>query len=460
MPGLRLLKPTVSFAELNPMINVLEHGVIADGATANTRAIQALIDECARSGGGTLVFPAGRYLSGGLELRDDIHLHFEAGAVLLGNPDIADYTHYNPSPVPFYEGRNGVRALLFAHKAKRIRLSGAGTVDGQGGLLVMRPGDLWTAVPRNILFMECEDVVVEGLRLRNSGFWMQHYLKCVKVRLRGLDVFNHDGFCNNDGCDIDSCSDVVVSDCVIDSHDDAICLKSGADCPTENVVVTNCLTRTHCNHFKTGTESNGGFRNITVSNLQMVPSRVEETEKGTQGGDWRGACGIAIGCVDGGMLENISISHVQMDQVRVPFFIKLGDRGRVASGEKEEIPVQFARNLSISHVSARRAGPRGGYIMGLPEEPVRGVRIENCDLEFEGRGDDALAESSVDSNRDSYPSCDAFGMLPSYALFLRDAEDVKLSNLVFRTIALDARPALRWQRFRKLQIDSVSEKHR
>jgi hypothetical protein len=159
------------------------------------------------------------------------------------------------------------------------------------------------------------------------------------------------------------------------------------------------------------------------------------------------------------MLENISVSHVQMDQVRVPFFIKLGDRGRVASGENEEIPVQFARNLSISHVSARRAGPRGGYIMGLPEEPVRGVRIENCDLEFEGGGDDALAESSVESKRDSYPSCDAFGLLPSYALFLRDAEDVKLSNLVFRTIAPDARPALRWQRVRNLEIDSVREKN-
>jgi hypothetical protein len=97
--------------------------------------------------------------------------------------------------------------------------------------------------------------------------------------------------------------------------------------------------------------------------------------------------------------------------------------------------------------------------MGLPEEPVRGVRIENCDLEFEGGGDDALAASSVDSKRDSYPSCDAFGMLPSYALFLRDAEDVKLSNLVFRTRAPDARPALRWQRVRNLEIDSVREKN-
>jgi hypothetical protein len=95
--------------------------------------------------------------------------------------------------------------------------------------------------------------------------------------------------------------------------------------------------------------------------------------------------------------------------------------------------------------------------MGLPEEQVRGVRIENCEFEFEGGGNDALAESSVDSKRDCYPSCDAFGILPSYALFLRDAEDVKLSNLIFRTIAPDSRPALRWQRVRNLEIDSVRE---
>jgi polygalacturonase len=438
------------------MINVIKYGVLADGVTLNTEAIQSLINKCAETGGGTLLFPAGRYLTGGLRLRDNIHLHLEAGSTLLGSTTLTDYHHYNPSPVHFSEDQEGLRALIFAHKASHIRLSGSGTIDGQGRELLKNSPGVRAGMPRNIWFGECEDVTVEGLRLRCSGFWMQHYLKCTKVRLRSLDVFNH-GSCNNDGCDIDCCRDVIVSDCNIDAHDDAICLKSGNDRPTENVVITNCITRTQCNHFKTGTDSNGGFRNVTVSNLQMVPSHIEETEKGTQGGDWRGACGIALGCVDGGMLENVSISHVQMDQVRVPFFIKLGDRGTPIHGTDTRLPVQYARNLSISHVSARRAGPRGGYIMGLPEEPVRGVRIENCEFEFEGGGNDALAESSVDSKRDCYPSCDAFGILPSYALFLRDAEDVKLSNLVFRTIAPDSRPALRWQRVRNLEIDSVRE---
>jgi polygalacturonase len=309
-------------------------------------------------------------------------------------------------------------------------------------------------MPRNIWFAECEDVSVEDLRLRHSGFWMQHYLKCMRLRLHGLDVYNH-GSCNNDGCDIDCCYDVIVSDCNIDSHDDALCLKSGNDRPTENVVITNCITRTHCNHFKTGTESNGGFRNITVSNMQMAPSTVLESDPNTGGADWRGACGIALGCVDGGMLENISISHVQMDQVRVPFFIKLGDRGKPINGSDIHQPVQYAQGIRISHVTARQASSTGGYIMGLPEAPVCEVRMENCEFEFEGGGDDNIAESVLPLKRDVYPSSDAFGTLPSYGIFMRDAKGIILSNLIFRTLKPDARPALRWQRVQNLTLQQI-----
>jgi polygalacturonase len=437
------------------MIDVLEQGIVPDGNTLNTSALQALIDRCGEAGGGTLTFPAGRYLTGGLVLRSHIHLHLEAGATLLGSTNLDDYTLYHPAPVRFYEDPDGVRALLFAHDVKHIRLSGAGTIDGQGPAIKRGKG-VRASMPRNIWFAECEDVAVEGLRLRHSGFWMQHYLKCTRLRLRGLDVYNH-GSCNNDGCDIDCCKDVIVSDCNIDSHDDALCLKSGNLWPTENVVITNCITRTHCNHFKTGTESNGGFRHITVSNLQMVPSTVLESDPGTGGADWRGACGIALGCVDGGMMENISISHVQMDQVRVPFFIKLGDRGRLIHKGDKRLPVQYARGITISHVTARQASTTGGYIMGLPEQPVQGVRIEHCELEFEGGGDDALAESVVPLKREVYPSCDAFGNLPSYAIFMRDATDVQLTNLTLRTLTPDARPALRWQRVGNLCLQNVNE---
>jgi hypothetical protein len=276
--------------------------------------------------------------------------------------------------------------------------------------------------------------------------------------LRGLDVFNH-GSCNNDGCDIDCCQDVIVSDCNIDSHDDALCVKSGNEQPTENVVITNCITRTHCNHFKTGTESNGGFRNITVSNLQMVPSTVLESDPTTGGADWRGACGIVLGCVDGGMLENISISHVQMDQVRVPFIVKLGDRGRLIHDGDFHRPVQFARSIHLSHITARQAGITGCYIMGLPEAPLRAVVISDCDLEFEGGGTDSQAEAFSPLNRACYPSSDAFGTHPSYGIYLRDAEDVALRGVTLRTLNPDARPSLRWQRVRGLTMDNIKEIH-
>jgi hypothetical protein len=120
-------------------------------------------------------------------------------------------------------------------------------------------------------------------------------------------------------------------------------------------------------------------------------------------------------------------------------------------------PVQYARGIRLSNITARQAGPAGGYIMGLPEEPVQGVRLEHCDLEFEGGGDDALAESVVPLKREVYPSCDAFGGLPAYALFMRDVSDVQLTSLTLRTLSPDARPALRWQRVGKLSVREVNE---
>lgn len=434
---------------------VTEHGVIPDGRTLNTASLQALIDRCAHAGGGTLRFPAGRYLTGGLTLCSRLTLELENGATLLGSDDLDHYRLYNPVPEPFQESAEGLRALLFALDCEQIRIVGHGMIDGQGPRF-SRYKNVRAGRPRNIWFARCRDVAVEGIRLRHSAFWMQHYLKCVGLRLCGLDVYNH-GSCNNDGCDIDSCRDVIVSDCTIDSHDDALCLKSGNASPTENVVVTNCITRTHCNHFKTGTDSNGGFRNVTVSNLQMVPSTVRESDPGTEGADWRGACGIALGCVDGGMLENISISHVQMDQVRVPFFIKFGDRGRPIGGTDKRQPPQFARNVRISGVTARQAGPAGCYIMGLPENPARDVRVTDCEFEFAGGGDDALAESVVPLKREAYPSCDAFGSLPAYGIFIRDAAEVELQGLNFHTLAPERRPALRWQRVRGLSLEQITD---
>ncbi|MEI6494140.1 MAG: glycosyl hydrolase family 28 protein, partial [Verrucomicrobiota bacterium] len=298
-------------------------------------------------------------------------------------------------------------------------------------------------------------VRVEGLHLRNSGFWMQHYLRCADVRLIDLDIWNHEGS-NNDAIDIDSCRDVLIRGCRIDSADDAICLKSGCGYPTENVLVTNCLTRTHCNHFKTGTESYGDFRNIQVDGLVMTPSAHRESHAGAEGADWRGACGIALGAVDGASLDNISIRNVTMDQTQVPFFIRLGERKRPVPGLEIPAGVGTARGIRLSGIHAREAGMRGGYIIGLPDSPVRDVVVEHSSFEFVGGGDAAMAHREVAMKRDAYPSCDAFGDLPAYAVFLRDAENVRFAGVEFRACSPESRPALRWQNVRGLQINGVT----
>ena len=189
----------------------------------------------------------------------------------------------------------------------------------------------------------------------------------------------------------------------------------------------------------------------------MTPSAHRESHPGAEGADWRGACGIALGAVDGASLENISIRNVTMDQTLVPFFIRLGDRKRPVPGLEIPAAVGTAKGIRLSGIHARGAGMRGGYIIGLPDSPVRDVVVEHSSFEFVGGGDAELAQREVGSKRDAYPSCDAFGDLPAYAVFLRDAENVRFTDVEFRVLAPDARPALRWQNVAKLCLDSVHD---
>ncbi|MCX6972618.1 MAG: glycosyl hydrolase family 28 protein [Verrucomicrobia bacterium] len=439
---------------MSAAIDVTRHGVVPDGVTPNTAMLQKLIEACRRAGGGTLAFPPGRYLTGGLVLCSHLRLEIGPGATLVGSPKLEDYHHYNPSPEPFPEGYEGVRALLSAVDCEDIHIGGCGTIDGQGGSF-----DRYRSVrggrPRNLFFARCRGLQVEGLHLRNSGFWMQHYLRCSGVRLTDLDVWNHEG-CNGDGIDIDGCRDVIVRDCRVDSSDDAICLKTGCGTLTENVLISNCFTRTHCNHFKTGTESYGDFRNIQVDGLVMTPSARRESHEGTEGADWRGACGIALGCVDGGSMENISIRNVTMDQTQVPIIIRLGDRKKPLPGLVIPEAVGTARGILISGIHASGAGMRGGHIIGLPDSPIRDVLVEDSSFEYVGGGDEAMAQREVASQRDAYPSCDAFGDLPAYGFYLRDAARIRFSNVEFRTGLPDVRPALRWQDVCGIQFDAAT----
>ena len=225
--------------------DVTRYGAVGDGARLNTTAIQAAIDACAAAGGGVVSFPAGTYLSGTIYLKSGVHLCIEQGATLLGSTALADY------PVNYckYVSRSDeytVRALIWGEGLEDIGITGTGTIDGQGAAFRGKEADReemrkvnapreaegrytvkaqYLDRPYVIRLVSCRRILIENISLRNSPMWMQHYLDCDFLTVRGINVYNH-GSTNNDMIDVDGCRNVVISDCVADSDDDALTFKS------------------------------------------------------------------------------------------------------------------------------------------------------------------------------------------------------------------------------------------
>lgn len=433
------------------MYSLHELSLDSGNVSAVTRALQALVDRCASEGGGTIVVQPGQYRIGGIELCDNLRIVLEPGAELQGSCDLADYPLLDTmGDYPFDEGQEGVRAIFFARNRKNITIEGPGTIRGGGkgfdGCGTRR------ARPRNLLFAGCENIMVRNLCLEESGFWNQHYLQCRLVRIDGVRVRSLHGI-NNDGIDIDSCSDVIVRNCRIDSQDDAICLKCSTSVPCENVLVTDCITSTHASHFKLGTESHGGFRNIRAVNLVMTPSELPASTH-VGGGDRRGASGISLGAVDGAFMENVLVENVTMDGVRVPFFLRHGDNGRSYPGMPSAGPA-WVRGVMLRNIRAFRASTQGCYLIGLPDVPMKDVALEDCRLEFEGGTPEEWVSIAVPDRRDIHCDMESFGTLSAYGVFARYIDGLRLSRVEFRHLAQESRPALRYEKCRNVCLDGI-----
>ena len=410
-------------------------GAKPDGKTLCTAAIQKAIDDTAAAGGGTVTLPPGTWLSGTLRLKSHVRLHLEAGATLLGSTDLKDYPEIVPA-VRSYTDNYVNRSLIAGEDLDDVALTGRGTIDGNGAAY---PGKQYLNRPFVIRLVNCRDVLVEGLRLRASPMWMQEYLACDRVRIRGLTVFNHSpNVYNNDGLDIDGCRDVTVSDCVIDSDDDGICLKSTLDRPCENVTVTNCVISSHCNAFKTGTESTGGFKNIVFSNSAIFSPRYSKNVCGTL----RGHAGIALESVDGGVLDGVAVSNVTIEGVNVPIFLRLGNRARPFKKGAPKPGPSTLRNVSISHIVARGMGGIGCAIAGLPGNRIENVSLTDIQLAFEGGGKAEDASRAIEERPEAYPESRMFGDLPAYGFYVRHAKGVKFSNVRVVTDKPDSRHAV------------------
>ncbi len=356
--------------------NVQNFGATGNGQRVETSVLQKAIDACAQGGGGTVVFPAGTYLTGALFLRSSVTLYLEAGATLLGSTDLADYPPKVPVFRSYTDVNYGQRSLIYAEKARHVGVVGQGTIHGQGEAEAFQlggGGESYKRRPYLIRMIECQHVTLRDVTLRNAPMWVQHYLACDDVLIDGITVDSTVN-ANNDGIDIDGCERVRIANCRITSGDDAIVLKSTAPRPCRGVTITNCILSSHRNAFKCGTESTGGFLDIVLNNCVIHDTRL---------------AGIALEVVDGGTLDGVAISNVRMSRTRGGIFLRLGNRARPylaigpGGGDGTHTPeaghqppgIGRFRNVMISQVLADGCDAIGCAIAGLPGHCIENVSV-------------------------------------------------------------------------------------
>ena len=423
--------------------DIRDFGAKGDGKSLCTQAIQNAIDKCAGSGGGAVCLPPGAYLTGTVYLQSNVTLELDTGCTLLGSPDKADYG----PPCKLANGQTfGYWAIIAGKGLEHIAIRGRGTIDGQGANFKYKDGPR----PKNLYLEDCRDVLIEGLRLRAAGSWMQHYRNCDRLTIRDIAVFNHVAY-NNDGLNIDSCRDVVITGCNIDSDDDAVVLKSLSTKPCENVVISDCIVSSHCNSIKMGTESGGGFQNVTVTNCTVNSPRHSNVIYGKQ----RGLAGIALEVVDGGALDRVAISNVTIKGVTSPIFLRLGDRARTYEKDQPRPPVGKLRNVILSNIIATDCSEIGCSITGLPGCPIENVTISNVKLGFDGGGTKDDASRQIPEKPESYPESTMFGALPAYGFFCRHVKGLGFQNVSLTTSAPDLRHAMAFDDVQNAVIDSL-----
>ncbi|MFH1738113.1 MAG: glycosyl hydrolase family 28 protein [bacterium] len=403
------------------MFDVTEYGALGNGEVKDTRAIQKAIDVCSAFGGGTVYFPAGTYLSGSIHLKDNVTLNLTAGASICASTDQADFDPYET--LDFENDSDGETtyfhySLIWGEDVSNVAIIGQGTVDGNRN---KRHG------PKPIAIKRGRYIAVRDITIVNAPNYCISLLGCDYVDIDGVTILN--AYC--DGIDPDCCRHVRISNCHIESWDDAIVLKSsfslGEVRATENVTVTNCILSTSCNAFKMGTESRGGFKYVTVSNCVMYgpPDRKHSTS------------GVALETVDGAVVDGIVVTNISMLDVDTPIFIRLGNRGR-----DMETPVPGTlRNVTISNIEATGAVVACS-IAGIPGHPVEGVTLSNIRVQYKGGGAAELIDAVVPEQEAKYPEAKMFGNLPASGLYCRHANNITLRDFQTRCVEPDPRPVL------------------
>ena len=456
---------------LRGFLNVRAFGATGDGKTIATPAINRAIAAAASSGGGTVVIPAGVYACYSIHLKSNVCLYLDQGAVILAAPTPLEGTTaggYDPAepqgPWERYQdyGHNHWHnSLIWGEGLANVSICGPGLIHGKG---LSQSGGHGKGLPGEVLgLLEKGERYILGAKapgVGNKSIALKH---CTNVLLRdisilqggwsgilatGVDNLTIDNLkidTNRDGMDIDCCRNVRITNCTVNSpYDDGICLKSsyalGYARSTENLTIANCFVtagyevgtvldgtwklhpvQAGIGGIKCGTESNGGFKNITATNC--VFDR---------------CCGISLETVDGAICEDITYSNIAMRNLcGAPFFLRLGARLRGPSGTQ---PGRLRRVL-FSNITSSGAGQLPAIVAGIPSHPVEDLKISDLYLEQTGGAASAMAVINPPEKESAYPASDMFGALPATGVFLRHARNVEMSNIEIATQSPDARPA-------------------
>ncbi len=426
-------------------------GIKSNGTTLNTTTIQKAIDFIHEKGGGRLVFYVGRYLTGNIQLKSNVSIQLEEGAILVGSTNIYDYNINTP-----------YSSLVFAFQAENIGINGKGVIDGQGRELAynlldqIHKGILKDDLkydrptsrrPRAIYFRECRNVEVTGIVIKNSADWVQVYDQCQNLKIDKITI-DSKAFWNNDGLDIVDCKDVKVTNSFIDASDDAICFKShDATKMCENVEVRNCIARSSANGIKFGTLTSGGYKNFKIIN-----NKVYDT--------YRSA--ITIATPDGGVVDNILVDSHYAYNTGNAIYLRIGARSnKERKGAMSNITIQ---NM-VAEIPATK--PDAGYdyegpvedlprnitpagIVGLPGQDITNVTLRNIQIVYPGgsnpnyayRGIKPVDLDSIPEMESAYPEFSQFKELPAWGFYVRHAKNVTFENVTLTAKAKEYRPAI------------------
>lgn len=449
-----------------PVYNVRSYGASGTGKTPDTKAINDAVDAAARAGGGTVFFPAGTYLSYSIRLKSHISLYFDQGCTLLAADSAAGGRYDEPEPNAHdrfqdFGHSHWHNSLIWGENLEDISIMGPGLIWGRGlsrGFTLregwerrgIRAGPyMWEGGANKAIALKlCRNVILKDFTIIYGG-----HFGILATGIDNLTIDNLKMDTNRDGMDIDCCRNVRVSNCSVNSpNDDAICLKSsyalGEARATQNVTITNCQVsgydlgsfydgtyrRNEFNQvpdqegptgrIKFGTESNGGFQNITISNCVFEYCR-----------------GLALETVDGALLEDVTINNITMrDIVNSPVFLRLGARMRGPQGRA----IGALRRVTLSNIVAYNADAHfSTLIAGLPGHDIEDITLSNIRIWYRPiDSPSAKIQSSVPEYEKTYPEPQKFGVLPAYGFFIRHAKNIRMHDIEINLLGKESRPAL------------------